>query len=113
MNQRDRIREILATYQKHGWHLRRLLLISKTRAEVVNEDELTFEGAGINDANVDAMWFSRPSPGKREAWELRLVAENPFALFETFEADESEEAREEVRHEMEARISEFTTRKRS
>ena len=112
MNQRERIREILATYQKHGWQLRRLLLVPETRSDVVNKDDLTFEGARVDDANVDALWFSRPSPGKREAWELRLIAETPYALFETFKADEPEEAHEKVRQEMEARMSEFTTRKR-
>jgi len=112
MNQRDRIREILATYQKHGWQLRRVLLVPETRAEVVNKDELTFEGARVEDASVDVLWFSRPSHGKREAWELRLIAETPYALFEMFEADEPEEAREEARQEMEARMSEFTTKKR-
>jgi hypothetical protein len=111
MNQRELIREILATYQKHGWQLRRLLLLPETRAEVVNQDEPTFAGARVDDANVDALWFSRPSSGKREAWELRLIAETPYALFETFEAEEPEEAHEEVRQEMEARMSEFTNRK--
>jgi hypothetical protein len=111
MNQRDRIKEILATYQKHGWQLRRVLLVPETRAAVVNKDELTFEGARVHDANIDALWFSRASFGKREAWELRLIAETPYALFETFETDEPEEAHEEVRQEMEARMSEFTTRK--
>jgi hypothetical protein len=110
MNQRDLIREILATYQKHGWQLRRLLLLPESRAEVNNND-LTFAGVRVDHANVDALWFSRPSTGKREAWELRLIAETPYALFETFEADEPEEARNEVRQEMEARMSEFTTRK--
>ncbi|MCA1574976.1 MAG: hypothetical protein LC770_10655 [Acidobacteria bacterium] len=112
MNQRDRIREILATYQKHAWQLRRVLLVPETRAEVVTKDELTFEGARIEDANVDALWFSRPSHGKREAWELRLIAETPYALFEMFEADEPEAPREDVRQELEARMSEFTTKKR-
>lgn len=108
MNPRDRINEILAVYQKHGWQLRRLLLIPETRAEVVNNDEPSFGGARVIDANVDALWFSRPSVGKREAWELRLIAETPYALFETFEADDPEEAQEEVRQEMEARMSEVT-----
>lgn len=110
MNQRDRIREILATYQKHGWRLRRLLLVPETRAEVVDNDP-EFAEARVDDASVDALWFSRPSVGKREAWELRLIAETPYALLETFEADELEEAREEVRQEMVARMSEFTTRR--
>ncbi|MBA3357782.1 MAG: hypothetical protein H0U18_17940 [Pyrinomonadaceae bacterium] len=112
MKQRDRISEILATYQKHGWQLRRLLLVSETRAEEFNKDELTFEGARVDEANVDAMWFSRPSTGNREAWELRLIADNPYALFETFGADDPEETHEKVRQEMEARMSGLTARKR-
>lgn len=111
MNQIDRIREILATYQKHGWQLRRVLLSPESRPAVVENEELTFAGVRIDEANVDALWFSRDSNGKREAWELRLIAETPYALFEAFEADEPEEAREKVRREMEARMSEFTSRK--
>ncbi len=111
MSQRDLIGEIVATYQKHGWQLRRLLLLAETRAEVVNEDEVTFAGARVYDANVDALWFSRPSSGNREAWELRLIAETPYALFDTFGADEPEEGHEKVRREMEVRMGEFTTRK--
>jgi hypothetical protein len=113
MNQRDLIREILATYQKHGWQLRRVLLVPESRAMVVDREELMFEGVRVDDANVDALWFSRPSSGRREAWELRLIAETPYALFETFEAGEPEEAHEEVRREMEARMSEFITQKHS
>ena len=58
---------------------------------------------------VDALWFARASHagGGREAWELRLVAATPYALFETFEEDEAEEEREEVRREMEARLGEY------
>jgi hypothetical protein len=111
MSQKDRFREILATYQKHGWQLQRVLLLPETRAEIASEEEITLEGARMEDASIDALWFSRTSHGKREAWELRLLAESSYALFETFEADEPEEAREEVRREMEARMSEFTTRK--
>jgi hypothetical protein len=109
MNQIDRIREILATYHKHGWQLQRLLLVPETRAQVIDNDP-TFAGARVDDASVDAIWFSRPSVGKREAWELRLIDETPYALFETFEADELEEAREEVRREMEARMQESARR---
>lgn len=112
MNQRDRILEILATYQKHGWQLRRVLLVPETRATVVNKDELTFEGAKVEDANLDALWFSRPSHSRREAWELRLISETPYALFEMFEADEPEETHEGLRQEMQVKLSEFTTRKR-
>ncbi|MDX6575228.1 MAG: hypothetical protein QOE96_1181, partial [Blastocatellia bacterium] len=49
----------------------------------------------------DALWFARAPNAGREAWELRLVAEQPYALFAAFEADESEDEREEARLEME------------
>jgi len=104
------IREIVATYQKHGWRLRRMLLRGETRAVLDAElafDSLSLDGAEVTEASVDALWFSRPSHEQREAWELRLLAENPFALFETFEKDETEEQREELRREMEARLRDY------
>ena len=106
MNFRDLINEILATYQKHGWQLRRVLLRAQTSVELASDDS-PFTGAGVEDAEVDALWFSRPSYEGREAWELRLLTENPFALFETFEEDETEEQREEMRREMEARLRDY------
>ena len=99
------INEIGEVYQKHGWQLRRALLRPETRVELANELG-RLAGIKIEEAEIDALWFSRPSHQGREAWELRLIAENPYALFETFEADESEEEREDVRREMEARMRE-------
>jgi hypothetical protein len=64
----------------------------------------------MEEAAVDGLWFSRPSHNHREAWELRLLAQAPFALFETFELDETEEQREEMRREMEARLRDFVNR---
>ena len=104
MNQLDRIKEILATYEKHGWRLRRALLRPETRVEL--SDEGWLGNGSIEVADLDALWFSRQSQQNREAWELRLVAATQYALFETFEPDEPEPAREEVRREMEARMKE-------
>jgi hypothetical protein len=102
----DLIKEIVSVYQKHGWQLRRLLLRPESRASL--EDETSYlNGVEMEEATIDALWFSRASHGQREAWELRLVAENPYALFETFEADESDEERDDVRREMEARMREY------
>jgi hypothetical protein len=67
----------------------------------------TFEGVAVAESEVDAMWFARAAAGGREAWELRLVAEPPYALFELFEPDEAEEDREDVRREIEARLREY------
>lgn len=111
MNRLTLFREILATYRRHGWTLRRVLMRAETlgelRAEARDAAASSFEGAAAAESDVDAMWFARGSQGRREAWELRLVAESPYALFELFEEDEEEEDREDVRREMEARLREY------
>lgn len=71
------------------------------------DDAVIFESAPANESNVDALWFTRPSAEGREAWELRLVGDTPYALFELFEPDEEEEDREDVRREMEARLRDY------
>jgi len=109
MSYRNLINEIIASYARHGWQLRRVLLRSETLQKVTADIEsavLSLDPALLREASVDALWFSRASHEGREAWELRQVSENPFALFETFEADEAEEDREDVRREMEARLNE-------
>lgn len=109
MNQLERIREIIAAYRRHDWRLERALLKAETSAELTQAASGVLEGISAREAPFDALWFARPSNAGREAWELRLVGETPYALFETFEADEAEEDREEVRREMEARLTEHTT----
>jgi hypothetical protein len=103
------ITEIAGLYSKHGWQLRRILLRAETRSQI-GSPAPEFASVPLEEAMVDALWFSRPSHGTREAWELRLIAENPYAFFETFEMDESEEQREEMRREMEARLRDYVTK---
>ena len=99
--------QIVATYEKHGWRLRRLLLRPATgneRQQIIEN----FPSTAIVEAEIDAMWLARASHAGREAWELRLIAEQPYAFFEAFEADEAEEDREDARREMENRMREYT-----
>jgi hypothetical protein len=110
MNLSERFSETLANYRRHGWQLRRVLLRPESRAELATMAATLFENATVQESILDALWFARPSHAGREAWELRLVAETPYALFETFEADEAEDEREEVRQEMEARLREYAAR---
>jgi hypothetical protein len=109
MNQLERLKELIATYSRHGWRLRRALLRPETRGSLTPgpEIEALFDDAQTAESIVDALWFARPSHAGREAWELRLVGDTPYALFETFEADEAEEDRQDVRLEMEARLREY------
>jgi hypothetical protein len=107
MGRLDQFSETLATYRKYGWQLARVMMCPDARAELRaatgGED---YETVTAREFPVDAMWFVRPAEGGREAWELRLVSESPYALFEMFEPDEAEEDREDVRREMEAKLKE-------
>jgi hypothetical protein len=105
MPQLDQFRETHATYRKYGWRLARVLMRPDTLAELrAASGGEEFERTPAREFPIDAMWFARPADGGREAWELRLVSESPYALFELFEADEAEEDREDVRREMEAKM---------
>ena len=111
MSRLKKFQEILAQYRRHGWRLARVLARPESLAELcgasAGDAALIFEGAPADEAEVDAMWFTRPSAEGREAWELRLVGDTPYALFELFEPDEEEEDREDVRREMEARLRDY------
>ncbi|HKP72090.1 MAG TPA: hypothetical protein VJT82_04075 [Pyrinomonadaceae bacterium] len=108
MDTLGQFRETLATYRRHGWQLARVLMRPATLAALrdATGGGAEFENVAAREASFDAMWFERPAQGGREAWELRLVAQSPYALFELFEPDEAEEDREDVRREMEAKMDE-------
>lgn len=102
--------EIVATYRKHGWELRSALLQPATKSELDQQETELLNGIAVREAPVDALWFSRSSHNNREAWELRLLAQTPYALFETFEQDEPEEDRADVKLELEARMREYASK---
>ena len=110
MERLDQFSETLATYRKYGWQLARVMMrpgaLATLRAATGGED---FETVAARESPIDAMWFVRPAEGGREAWELRLVGQSPYALLEVFEPDEAEEDREDVRREMEAKMRERIT----
>jgi len=108
MKLEELLKEILAQYERHGWELRRALLTPASHGEI-GEAGLP-SGTEITESEIDALWFARPSHAGREAWELRLVAEQPYALFEAFESDETEAEREDARREMENRMREHAVR---
>jgi len=103
MRSADLYTEVTAIYRKHGWQLRRALLRPESRIELQSQ----LNDLPVKEAEFDALWFSRPSHENREAWELRLLAQTQYALFETFEADETEEERDDLRLEMEARMRDY------
>ena len=98
--------ELVATYRKHGWELRSALMQPATLAELQSQEVQLLNRVDVRESEIDALWFSRPSTHDREAWELRLLEQTQYALFEAFEPDETEMQREEVKLEMEARMRE-------
>ena len=103
----DLFMELVATYRKYGWELRNALLRPATLAVLGKQESQLIDKVTVKEAGFDALWFSRPSHNSREAWELRLLGQTPYALFETFEADETEEQRDDVKLEMEARMRDY------
>ncbi len=103
--------EVVATYRKHGWELRSALLQPATRMELKSQGAELLTNVTVREAEIDALWFSRPSHNNREAWELRLLAQTPYALFETFEPEETEAERDDVKQEMEARLRDYASNK--
>lgn len=103
--------ELVATYRKHGWELRSALLQPATRLELAAHEAQLLKNVEVLEAPIDALWFSRPSHNERDAWELRLLAQTPYALFETFEPEETEAERIEARQEMEAKMRDYASEK--
>lgn len=110
MTDLERIREITGLYLKHGWSLRRVLTRPDLKAGLLADPAVLPLATQLVDAEVNAIWFSRVAAGDREAWELRLVSDLAYALFETFEGDESGEDREDVLREMESRMRDYAAR---
>ena len=99
----EQVKEILAQYKKHGWNLRRVLLCAETSENLFRT---LFGQAEIISSEINAAWFSRAAFEGRETWELRHLSATPFALIEVFEEDDDEAVREEIRNEMETRLTE-------
>lgn len=106
MSSADLFMELVATYRKYGWELRSALLQPATHA-VLQE---LLDKVPVKEASFDALWFSRPSHNDREAWELRLLSQTQYALFEAFEPNETEEERADLKLEMEARLRDYVTK---
>ena len=111
MRTADLFMELIGTYRKHGWELRCVLMQPDTLTEFHRDEAQLLKNVAVKEDSFDAMWFARPSHNNREAWELRLLAQTQYALFETFEADETEEQRDDMKREMEARLREYAEKK--
>ena len=103
MNNAENIQEILSLYKKHGWNLRRVLLSDGLRVTLTDALQDLFGGAEIVSSKLNAAWFSRVAK-HGEAWELRSLGKQPFALVEVIEENVPDDEREEVLRETESRM---------
>jgi hypothetical protein len=79
------VAEIISTYQKHGWLLRRVLLSDESRSALQTTLSTLLEGVSVHPGRVDAAWFSRPPTGGGVPWEVRFLGSTPFALLENID----------------------------
>ena len=76
------INEIVETYKKYGWILRRVLLTDQLKTAHREDLKTFFGGVPVIASDVDAAWFSRPPQAGPIAWEVRHLSSNPYALLE-------------------------------
>jgi hypothetical protein len=105
----DAIAEIVQTYCKHGWVLRRVLLSAELRRRLGRGIIDLFGDAPVSDSDIDAAWFSRPPKQSALAWEIRHLSESPYALLEVL--DENEPDFERALEKLESRLRENVTGK--
>ncbi|MFN6963909.1 MAG: hypothetical protein ACK4S4_09100 [Pyrinomonadaceae bacterium] len=106
----DTIREIVDTYARHGWELRRVLLSASLKRELADEAARLFAGVRIVDSDLDAAWFSRQSRPDSVAWEIRRLGNLPFALVTSVAGDAGPDELEAALSETQQRLRE-TSRK--
>ena len=100
----DAIAEIVQTYRKHGWVLRRVLLSTEFRQQLGDSITELFGEVPVSESDIDAAWFSRPPKPGGVAWEIRHLSESPYALLEV--VDENEPDFEVSLQKLEARLRE-------
>lgn len=98
----DSVRELIETYEKHGWLFRRVLL-TPALSKAFRGDEDMFGDVPVKVASIDAAWFSRPPKPGGIAWELRYLGDPPYALLEKI--DENSPDLEDVLTRVEDRLS--------
>lgn len=109
MTDASTIAEIIKTYQKYGWILRRVLLTSESGKKLQQHKNTIFGDAAIVDSVIDAAWFSRPPKSGGVAWEVRYLGDIPFALLE--KVDEEDEQFENILRDVEVRLCETISAK--
>ena len=105
------IRELVETYRKHGWVLRRALLSPALGKKLGDGKGRLFGDVPVKDSDIDAAWFSRPTKPGPIAWEIRYLGDIPYALLES--VDENGPEFEDTLKRVEERLWEVIAAKQS
>jgi hypothetical protein len=84
------VRELIETYKKHGWILRRVLLSDALSLALETDKRSLFGDVPILGSDLDAAWFSRPPKPGGVAWEIRYLGDIPYALLENVDEENPE-----------------------
>lgn len=87
MTNKSAIAEIIQTYQRYGWLLRRVLLTDESLRRFEGDKSVLFGDVTIINSPIDAAWFSRPAKTGGVVWEIRYLGDFPFALLEKVDED--------------------------
>lgn len=98
MISQDEFAALVATYETHGWVLRRVVMKDKDKVPGQLPPDV-FVGDGV----VDAAWFSRPQQAGLIAWEIRYLGPTQYALVEHL--DENSADFQERMHQTEERLA--------
>ncbi|CAN5390432.1 hypothetical protein BH20ACI2_BH20ACI2_17270 [soil metagenome] len=100
--------ETIATYQKYGWLLRRIVINGPEGAGL--ESKLKdIADVPITRSSINAAWFSRPPADGPVAWEIRYLGDMPFALLESL--DEKDPDFEHSLSQVEAKLAKAVSAK--
>ena len=98
----NEFKALVATYEKHGWQLRRVVLEDETTAP---------SGVATGKSVVDAAWFSRPPQAGLIAWEIRYLGPTQLAFVEHL--DENSAGFEKQLRQTEQRLADAVAIKRT
>jgi hypothetical protein len=82
------VSSIISQYERFGWQLHHVLLSPEVKASIETSISSLFNGKEVRLSDLNAIWFSRPAPNGRVAWELRAIGDFPFALVDSAEPND-------------------------
>jgi hypothetical protein len=101
--------EVIATYRKYGWLLRRILVNGSDGADLERKLK-DLADVPITRSVVNGAWFSRPPADGPIAWEFRYLGDTPFALLESL--DEKDPDFEHSLSQVEAKLAKAVSAKK-